>query len=387
MTKVFRGLVLMLGITIAAIGIALNEGGVDFGRTLFIAGVSLTLLGVVALVWPRAQVGPDPSEVLNQGQDALASIAQYWNMRFVEGCASGMVKGREVEVRLHADGLAVNARAVRSLDMGLTVQRGGKTLGDARKEYSTGDAVFDAEYCVRVDEPERAENLLSDRLRKQLLTAHASLDDSGVELIIPPCDADELAEQVRLACKVAGELDRASPKVRCAEPLNDTRAAWLEFAEQQKLASTDTPLAVWGQIDNFEVQVVAVRDAFHQFHFELTANFPEPLDRGMALKPASASTRFDRSGEPIGHPAFDKLFSLTATDPTDAARLAGPETRDAMLKLRDSGVQLRGTDRGLWAWMGFNRSNFGLVPIGLSSMVKIAERIRVNAARFPRHRK
>jgi hypothetical protein len=267
--------------------------------------------------------------------------------------------------------------------MGLTVQRGGKAAGDARKEHTTGDPAFDAEYCVRVDEPGRAGNLLGERLRQQLLSAHASLDDAGVELALDSGDPDVVADAVRLACKVAGELDRASPKVPCAAPLREARDVWLAYAESQKLATAETPLAMWGDIDGLEVQALAVRDAFHQFHFELTANFPQSLARGLELKPGSSATQFDRSGDPIGHPAFDKVFILKAADPVDAARLAGPETREAMLELRDSGLQLRGNDRGLWAWVGFNRSNAALVPEGLSRMVKIAQRIRTNAERFP----
>ena len=320
----YRILVLIAGLAVIGIGVGLNESGVDFGRMLFIAGLPITVIGIGILVWPRRA----PQVEVDLGEDPIVLVAQHWGMTLAEGKASGMVKGRQVDLKLRDDDLIkIRALAVRALDMGLTVLRGGKPPGDARKEYSTGDTTFDTEYCVRVDEPERAENLLTERLRTQLLSAHASLSDKGVELLMPRVDADSLAEAVRLGCTVAGELDRASPKVRCAEPLADTRERWLAYAAERKLATADTPLSMWGQIDGFKVQVLAVRDAFQQFHFELTADFPSPLARGLSLKPASSATQFDRTGDPIGHPAFDKLFMLKATDPTDAAAPRRP--RDA----------------------------------------------------------
>ncbi len=379
----WRLMVLIGGVVAVAIGVALNENGIEHGRTLFIAGLPFLLGGVILLVLPRRRAArAEPSAV--EAFDPVADVAAYWGMEYAAGHAKGIVKGRSVEVAMADELIRVRALASRALDMGLTVLRGGRPPGDARKEYTTGDPVFDAEYCVRVDEPPRAENLLTQRLREQLLTAHASLDDKGVELVVARCDPDALANLVRLGCKVAGELDRASPKVRCAEQLIAIRDAWQAYAEREKLATADTPLSMWGDKDGFKVQALAVRDAFQHFHFELRVDFPQPLGRGLALKPASATTQFDRSGEPIGHPAFDKVFLIKASDPTDAARLVGPETRAALLELRDAGLQLRASDEGLWAWVGFNPSHSNQVPDGLGRMVNIAKRIVSNAERFAR---
>jgi hypothetical protein len=140
---------------------------------------------------------------------------------------------------------------------------------------------------------------------------------------------------------------------------------------------------MWGQMGDITVSASSVRDSFQHFHFELTAHFAEPLGRGLELGPASAAKQFDRSTEPIGHPAFDKVFVLRAKDPQDAARLIGPESRAALLELRDTGLQLRASDRGLWAWVALNRSNPDRVPRGLTRMVQIAGRIRQNAERYP----
>jgi len=380
-SKPWRTVAIILGVLLVAAGVGLNESGVEVGRLLFIAGIVVIALVVIAAVLPRNQPQPvtPPSD---GGEHTLKAIADRWGMDLQGTHASGIVKGRSVVVTASKDAFRLQARAARALDMGLTVMRGGKPPGDARKEYTTGDSDFDTHYCVRVDERSRAEKLLTKQLRKHLLTAHASLDDRGAELWVPLCGADELMAAVRLGCKVAGELDRASPKVRSAEGLEQTRETWLDYAQKHKLATSDTPLSMWGTVGGLTVQAIAVRDGFKQFHFEVKADFPEALGRGLMLKPASSATQFDRSSAPIGHPAFDKVFVLAATAELDAARLMGPETRNKLLELRDSGVQVRTSDEGMWAWIGFNRSNCHHVPESLDRMVEVATRIVANHKRF-----
>lgn len=379
-----RALPLIIGLVTLATGVALNETGVAAGRTVIYVGLPLALVGLIAIALP-ARSAPEPVPDDSGAQAAVAAAVARWDLASSEpGRANGIVKNRRVEIL--SDGgdwpLLVHAAANRPLDMGLTVQRGGKPPGDARKEHQTGDAAFDAEYCVRVDETDRAGNLLTDRLREHLLLAHASLDDQGVSILCGRCTGESLVETVRLATRVAAELERASVRVPCAATLRDVREAWHDFAEQTKLATADTPLSMWGQVDEIEVTVQSVRDSFRNFHFEITAAFPEPLGRGLVLKPASSATQFDRTGEPVGHPAFDKNFSLNTKDPTDAARLLGPETRLAVLELRERGVQLRGNDERLWAWVGFNPSHPDRVPLGVERMVQVARRIARNADRF-----
>src|SRR5690606_39953622 len=118
--------------------------------------------------------------------------------------------------------------------------------------------------------------------------------------------------------------------------------------------------------------------------FELAVDFPEPLGRGLTMRPASSSTQFDRSGPPVGHPRFDRFYVLKADVPEDAGRLVGGETREAILELRDHGIQLRVTDKGLWAWVGFRRDDVEAVPKGIVKMVPIARRILDSAGRYPK---
>ena len=381
-----RALPLLVGLVVVGIGVALNETGVPVGRTVILVGLPVAIVGLIIIALPRRPA--PPPEIVDEGPNAalaVAAVVAHWELATRGGAdAKGIVKGRAVEISSEADTwpLLVRAASNRPLDMGLTVQRGGKPPGDARKEFVTGDPAFDAEYCVRVDEIDRAGNLLTERMRQQLLLAHASLDDDGVSILCGPCDGDSMIETVRLAVRVAAELDRASVRVPCAQALEAVRDEWQAFADEAKLATADTPLSMWGAIDGIEVTVQSVRDSFRNFHFEVTTSFREPLGRGFSLKPASSATQFDRTGEPVGHPAFDRNFSLSTTDPVDAARLMGPETRLAVLELRERGLQLRGNDERLWAWVGFNPSQPEQVPKGVQRMVQIAARIANNAERF-----
>lgn len=382
-------LLLIVGVAAGAVGVALNESGVSAGRVLILVGFSLAAVGgIVALVRREGRAAPPPALPPESERGAIATIAAaapQLGLSLTEKSAAGSVNKRAIELRPEAGNTAIAVRAAvtRELDMGLSVTRG-RQPGDARKEVLSGDSAFDSLYCVRADEHERGLRILTDRLREQLAHAHAQLDDAGAQILVPPDDGEGLSNAIRLASRVAAELDRASNHVPCAESLRDVRGAWLAFAQKKSLATADTPLSMWGKVDGLQVSATAVRDAFQHFHFELVANFPAPLQRGLALKPASSATQFDRSGEPVGHPAFDKIFVIKSTDPTDSARLVGPETRQAILELRDMGLQLRAKDNGLWAWVGLNRSDPELVPRGLNRMVQIASRIVSNAERFPR---
>jgi hypothetical protein len=386
-----RAAIVIVGMLLGIVGVVLTETGYAVGRTLILAGLPIGLVGVLTLLLRREAPVVVPQPPTGPGgltAEELTAIMQAagvrLNLELVEGKLVGVHKGKRVEAtaQIPVGPISVRAYVDRHLDLGLTVMRG-KPQGDARREVPLGDAEFDAAYCVLVDEPERAKSILTDRLKALLLKAEAEVDDAGVLLFMPGCDDASLHHALRLAVKMAHELERASAYARCAEPLQEARDAWHGFANAHHLATADTPLSIWGSIDGVEVSAVSVRDSFQHFHFELEANFAEPINRGLKLRPASSATQFDRSGEPVGHPAFDKVFLLKARDPSDAARLMGPETRSAMLEMRDGGLQMRASDDGLWAWVGLNRSDSTHVTVGLKRMVQVATRIAHNAARFP----
>jgi hypothetical protein len=386
-------LALIVGIAISALGVALNENGMSAGRAFIIGGLPIAAAGLLFALLRRDRGERAVAAPVRSASATLAEAATHLGLVFEEPPedapnnprrAVGRMYKRRVELSTDAADttIAVRACVVRKLDMGLSVTRG-RLPGDARKEIVSGDAAFDAAYAVRVDEPARGTHLLTERLRTQLMSASAQLDDEGVLLFLQRPDLEELIAGIRQASKVAAELDRTSGHVPCAESMREAQVAWLAFAQQRNLASANTPLAMWGEIQGISVSAVAMRDAFQHYHFELSADFPAPLGRGLALKPASSSTQFARSGEPVGHPAFDKIFIIKANDPVDAARLMGPETRDAILQLREWGLQMRAHDGGLWAWVGLNKNDLELVPRGLYKMALIAASVLRNHERFP----
>jgi hypothetical protein len=383
----WRATAFVVGLASLLTGVALMENGVQAGRFLLMGGLPLAAAALIALAVPRRTVPVPPPDASEARIGAmLARLAEHAGLSFEPVRVFGAYKEREVEASVDPPEGPTRARAlvVRHLDLGLSAQRV-RPVGDARPVVRVGNEEFDSAYCVLCDEPERAVQILTERMRQLLLAVDAQLDDAGVRVSVPGSEGQGVLEAIRRAVKIAYEVERASGRVRCAEPLTEAREAWLAFAREQKLASADTPLAMWGQMGDITVSASSVRDSFQHFHFELTAHFATPLGRGLELGPASAAKQFDRSAEPIGHPAFDKVFVLRAKDPQDAAKLIGPESRGALLEMRDTGLQLRASDRGLWAWVALNRSDPDRVPRGLTRMVQIAERIRQNAERYPPH--
>lgn len=380
----WRILAAIVGLALAAAGVTLIESGSLGGRNFIIMGLAIAILPLLVALFrrsPEAAAGP---AVDSGAWAAIEGVAARGGFELGPGTISGTLKGHRVEASAPEPGgpVSVRCEAHRHLDLGLVVARG-RPVGDARQDVAVGDPAFDEAYFVRADEPERGRAILTERLRSLLLEVDAWLDDSGVTLTLAQCDAASLYGAMRHAARMISELDRGSSGVTCAQLLAGARTSWLDFAQTHSLASADTPLAMWGQIEGLEVSAIGVRDAFKNFHYELTANFAQPLDRGLELKPASSVTRFDRSGEPVGHPAFDKIFVLKSWDPVDGARLVSGETRNAMLELRDWGLQLRVRDTGLWAWVGFDPANADVVPKGLARMTLVAKRIADNAERFP----
>ncbi|RLB63419.1 MAG: hypothetical protein DRI90_06890 [Deltaproteobacteria bacterium] len=380
----WRILAVVLGLALAAAGVVLIEAGHSSGRNLIFLGLPITIVALLVGVLRRSQGPASEAVVTASVWVAMEQVAEREGFDLAPGRVAGTLKGHQVEATAEepAGPVMIRCHADRQLDLGLVVARE-RPPGDARQDVAVGDDHFDEAYCVKVDEPERGRAILTERLRSLLLQMDARLDDSGVTLSLTDCNAASLYAAMRYAARVTSELDRASGGVACAKLLASARDSWLAFAQEHSLASADTPLAMWGEIAGLDVSAVAIRDAFKNFHYELTASFAEDLGRGLELRPASSTTRFDQSGEPVGHPAFDKIFVLKSRDALDATRLVGGETRNAMLELRDWGLQLRVRDTGLWAWVGFDPTNAEVVPKGLARMALVTKRIADNAERFP----
>ncbi|MEM1030482.1 MAG: hypothetical protein AAGN82_09035, partial [Myxococcota bacterium] len=370
-------------------GVALNETGFDAGRIVLVAGFPIAFVGLF-LAWRvggsrSSSRAPQPSG--DAGATAVAQIAAHLGLRPTEDGAGfrGTFRERTTELFEEASPsptFLIGGPLVRPLDAGLTVTRG-KPPGDARRESKTGDASFDAVYAVRVDEPERATALLSERLRRLLLEGDYRVDDQAVWRRVPRDDAATIEAAAVRTLKVAAEVERVAGPVPCAQLLRSARDAFARYAIERRLAIAETPLAMWGTMDGVAVTARAVRDAFQQYHYEIDVTFAKALGRGLFMGPASSSMQHDRGVEPVGHPKFDKHYVLKADPPEDAPRLIGRETRKILLALRERGVQVRVRDHGVWAWVGFHREQTDTVLGAVGELVVVASRIEANAARYP----
>ena len=379
---VLRPALVVVGLAVAAVGVALNESNVEAGRMLLVAGLAAVVVGVIALFWPRAPApasAPVSALPVVDAWPEIAALAQRIGLTPEGRAATGSNSGRRVWLSVPPGSQETLARAflTRQLDMGLSVTVG-QIGGDARKRVLSGDPNFDATYTVRADEHKRAAAMVTERLCQHLRQGRVSVNDERVE-VTAAADRESAAQALRLAVKVANELERMSGHVPCARPLRGSVDVWLSFASTHHLATASTPLAMWGEVHGMHALAIAVRDAFENFHFEISARFPKPLDRGFSVRPASALTPLDRSGEPLGIPAFDKLFSLHTKDPADTARLLATGVRTQLIKLRDRGLQVRADDERMWAWAGLNLAEPLLVPETLIALAELAAEIYANS--------
>jgi hypothetical protein len=384
---IWQTVVGVLGVTLVLMGVALGEGGVAESRWLMLIGLPLSAIALVGgLMYTRRKVIVDePTAASVDMSQTMAALVAQSGLAIEDDKLTGVVKGKRVDAVLVTSSgpLRVTALLDRELDLGLSVTRG-QPPGDARPRIRVDDAAFENVFWTCADQAARVQALLTARLKELLLaTENVAVEDRGARLDVPLDSIGNLRDTLKVAARMANELERASTKAPCADALADVRQVWLDFAEEHALATADTPLSMWGQIEGVSVRALSIRDAYQHYHFEMTADFPEPLGRGLKLRPASSSTQFDRSGEPVGHPAFDKVFLLKSTDPVDAARLIGSESREAFLQLRDSGLQLRANDKQIWAWAALNINEPDRVPRGLFRMVTLVKRISDNAERFP----
>ncbi len=369
---------IIAGVALVGLGVALNEAGIDAGRAVLVLGFPVAFIGLF-LAWrssdaPKAPAGPTGPTV--------EEVASRLGLVAAEEGHRGTFRDRSVRLYGEGTGYLFGGKLIRPLDAGLTVTRG-KPPGDARRESKTRDPEFDAIYAVRVDEPDRANALLSERLRRLLLEGDYRVDDDTVWRHIPPGPLEEVERASVRALKVAAEIERVAGPVPCAEPLRHARDAFAAYAAERQLALAETPLSMWGGQGGVDLNVRAVRDAFQQYHYEVDVKFFKSLERGLVMNPASSSMQHDRSAEPVGHPKFDKYYVLKADMTDDASRLVGGETRKIILALRDRGVQVRVRDDGVWAWIGFHREQTQGVLDAVGDLVTIAQRIAANANRLP----
>lgn len=300
---------------------------------------------------------------------------------------SGEVDGFDFSVereRLHvgadrarAERLLLRARLPTRLDVGLRVTRSSES--DPRRPLRTNDETFDASFLAVADEAERGRHFLGEDVRRVLLSGpETELSDAGVAVAVGETDAPRIAEAVRHTIGLAQALEQARVSTPAATALAEFEAAWRGFGTTAPLRVESTPLVARIELGRVATTALAVRDGFGQFHFELTARFPAPLEIGLGLRPQNTTNEHGREAEPVGERAFDRLFALTARG-MSAQPLFDTEVRARLVELRHAGLQIRANDRVLSAWMGCRKEDpmapvrhlWALADIGHSVLARV----------------
>lgn len=340
------------------------------------------------LVGTRAPGSLGPSTVAQ----AIADIAAHHCLDGDDKRVSGEVLGFEVGIEREilewtgggghmAERLLMRVALPKPVDLGLSVRMAADS--DPRKPFATGDAAFDARYVCTADEPERGRAMLTDAVRALMADGpETELGDGGVTVAVGVADAHRLGEALGYALDLTRALDEARPAVRGAIGLAEARTAWSAAAADMGLSFETTPLSVGGKLYGVPGDARAVRDSFSQYHFALRAAFVRPLYVGLMIKPHSFTHEHGREADPLGDPAFDRVFVATAKS-TPVLPLFDADVRQRLLGLRDAGLQIRGDDRALTAWLGFKKEELEVSVRLLAPLCDIAAAIvkRVEAAK------
>lgn len=272
-----------------------------------------------------------------------------------------------------AERLLLHVRFANRLDVGLRVTRSRQS--DPRKPIPTGDSEFDAAYLALADEPERGRKLMSNELRRQLREGpETELSDTGVTVAIGEKDASRIGEAFEYALTLGRTLDAGRAALPAAESLGEFEAAWRTTGQGYALVVERTPLLARIDLGRIPAEVLAVRDGFGQFHFELRARFPFELGVSLGLRPQSMTNEHGRDAEPPNERAFDRLFSCTARDVHPTA-LFDTTARSKLVMLRNHGLQIRANDRIVSAWMGLRKDDPSAPVRHLWPLAEIADSI------------
>ncbi|MBM4359618.1 MAG: hypothetical protein FJ096_16065 [Deltaproteobacteria bacterium] len=304
---------------------------------------------------------------------------------------SGEVEGFDVSVerdvlqlgadRKRAERLLLRARFPAKLDLGLRVSRSSKS--DPRKPIFTGDPAFEKAFRALADDAERGQRLLASDVRELLLAGpETELTDSGVTVAIGESDASRVGEAVHYLFGLARAVDARRREVPCAEDLREFEAAWRATGQGYDLVIETTPLSARIDLGQVPTAVVAIRDGFGQFHFELTARFPRDLGVSLGLRPQSMNNEHNRELEPPGERAFDRLFAITARN-VSVAPLFDMDVRAKLVALRNQGLQVRGNDRVISAWMGMRKEDLSAPVRHLWPLAEVAASIAQNVDALP----
>jgi len=315
---------------------------------------------------------------------AWGRVAHRMGLSSAKDRVWGALRGQQVDMRIEMRSAGksqvaytvITSTARVPLDLGLALSPQGaidemKRALFGSQDIVVGDPVFDKAVVVKADDPERARALLSSNsLRAAVLQAgHATafhVTDNGVWLEQRGAITDErwLAWALDRAAQIAETLERVRKRVPAAACLATHSDAWARFAAAQGLASSRTPLAMWGELDGIRVTAYAARTGPHEYALDVRVDFSTPLGLGIYLRPLrwvdGLAGLFGPVDQKLGDALFDKTFLVQAAEPGRLPSVLDEQMRKNLLDLNHRVGPITARDHGLSvrsAWLSRHPSD------------------------------
>lgn len=366
------------------------------------------LFGLAFLMVPVAVVGGIIAWAVTaqkKREDTWARLAARLGLSYARSQVWGTLEGQGVQLRTEVRGSGKHRQTwtvVASflnppLDLGLSVYRQGflsNTFGAlfGAQDVAVGDPSFDPAYVVKADEPARAVALLGPELRAFFVRAHADrtglhLADTGARIEERGMVSNEqwlewALQTVAMASRLA---DAARANVPPATPLVPHRAAWMEFAKAAGLAGMDTPLCIWGRMEEASVSAYAVRVGHVQHRLEVLVRFDQGLGLGLLVRPTGTldgiASFFGGQDHSFGDPAFDPAFVVKAPSADRLAEVLDADVRRRLVELASRGVVVQVRDDGVTVRAPSFPADASEVPRLVAEAKGVARAIYANASR------
>lgn len=243
---------------------------------------------------------------------------------------------------------------------------------------------------VRADEPERARALFGpdtcDELRR-LKGIKLVVSDWGATATVsgPNAHTHRVRELLDALAAFTRAVHRERALVPAAARLRSHAPAWQRFAEAHRLSVLNTPLCLFGRIEDATVYAYSVRVGDNHHHLEVWLRFEEPLRLGLLVQPARAIDRMrDLWGQQdveVGDDLFDDEFIVRTSDEDGTRALLGAEVQGILLNMHHTVGPLTLTDEGISTRIPFVPHTPMHVPKVVGQLIALAGDVEARRGR------
>lgn len=303
-------------------------------------------------------------------QDAWSRAARSLGLHFDGSSIYGTLNGHPVRayILMRAAGRNQQAYTLVSssftipLDLGLNLTRQGffnDTFGSlfGSQDIQLGDAQFDPAVIIKGDEEDRVRAALTGELRQLVLPIATNtpfaLNDVGVTIDrMGTIDSEAwMSWALQAVARVAGSVDRVRTRIPAAAQLRPHLSTWQRFAHEQGLTSSETPMAMWGELEGRSVFAYAVRTGAQSFALEVRVDLSRALSDHLRVRSAttvdSLSNFFGMRSNTVGDPVFDKIYVVDASDRERIPVLLDADVRRMLIDLAQRVGPVTITDQAL----------------------------------------